>query len=103
MVVGAIFRTIGAIPLVINRVVIRETSTPEQTEVSSFCETLKAAWQNIPFRYAVGMHMLNWSAVDMVAVAFPYFLLYWVAQGRFAGIHHILGVDLPMNRRSLAF
>ena len=39
------------------------------------------AWQNIPFRYSVGIHMLNWSAVDMVAVAFPYYLLYWVAQG----------------------
>jgi GPH family glycoside/pentoside/hexuronide:cation symporter len=25
--------------------------------------------------------MFNWSAVDMIAVSFPYFLLYWVAQG----------------------
>ena len=38
--------------------------------------------------------MLNWSAVDMVAVAFPYFLLYWVAQGDLLASINILGVEL---------
>ncbi|HUE99236.1 MAG TPA: MFS transporter, partial [Anaerolineales bacterium] len=74
MLVGAIFGGIGAIPLLLIGLFIREKSTPEQTESIPFLETLKAAWQNIPFRYAVGIHMLNWSAVDMVAVTFPYFL-----------------------------
>jgi GPH family glycoside/pentoside/hexuronide:cation symporter len=40
------------------------------------------------------MHMLNWSAVDMVAVAFPFFLLYWVAQGDLLASISIFGFEL---------
>jgi GPH family glycoside/pentoside/hexuronide:cation symporter len=94
MLVGAIFGGIGAIPLFLIGLFVRERSRPEQTESLPFRETLRAAWQNIPFRYAVGIHMLNWSAVDMVAVAFPYFLLYWVAQGDLLASINILGVEL---------
>ena len=94
MLVGAIFGGIGAIPLFLIGFFVRETSMPEETEALPFRETLRAAWQNIPFRYAVGIHMLNWSAVDMVAVAFPYFLLYWVARGDLLASIHIFGFDL---------
>jgi len=94
MLVGAIFGGIGAIPLLLIGLFVRETSRPEQIESIPFRETLKAAWQNIPFRYAVGIHMLNWSAVDMIAVTFPYFLLYWVAQGNLLASIHIFGFDL---------
>jgi len=94
MLVGAIFGGIGAIPLLLLGIFVREKSTPQQTESLPFRETLKAAWQNIPFRYAVGIHMLNWSAVDMVAVAFPFFLLYWVAQGDLLASIQIFGFDL---------
>jgi GPH family glycoside/pentoside/hexuronide:cation symporter len=38
--------------------------------------------------------MLNWSAVDMVAVTFPYFLLYWVAQGDLLASIRVFGFDL---------
>jgi glycoside/pentoside/hexuronide:cation symporter, GPH family len=81
MLVGAIFGGIGAIPLLLIGLFIREKSRPEQTKAFSLQETIRAAWQNIPFRYMVGIHVLNWSATDMVVVIFPYFLLYWVAQG----------------------
>ncbi len=81
MLVGAIFGSIGAIPLLLIGLFIREKSRPEQTKALSFRETIRGAWQNIPFRYMVGIHVLNWSATDMVVVIFPYFLLYWVAQG----------------------
>src|SRR5215217_301260 len=94
MLVGAIFGGIGAIPLLLLGIFVQETITPQQMESIPFRETLKAAWQNVPFRYAVGIHMLNWSAVDMIAVVFPYFLLYWVAQGDLLASIHILGFDL---------
>jgi len=94
MLVGAIFGGIGAIPLLLLGMFVRETSTAEQTESIPFRETLHAAWQNIPFRYAAGMHMLNWSAVDMLAVAFPFFLIYWVAQGNMLASVNILGFHL---------
>ena len=94
MLAGAIFGGIGAIPLLLIGLFVRESATPEQTEAIPFRETLKAAWQNIPFRYAVGIHMLNWSAVDMIGVIFPYFLLYWVARGDLLASIHIFGFDL---------
>jgi GPH family glycoside/pentoside/hexuronide:cation symporter len=94
MLVGAIFGGIGAVPLLLIGFFVRETSTPQQTESLPFRETLLAAWQNIPFRYAVGIHMFNWSAVDMLGIAFPYFLLYWVAQGDLLASINILGYEL---------
>ena len=94
MTVGALFGAVGAIPLLLIGLLLRENSTPEQQEAMPFRETLRAAWKNVPFRYAVGIHMLNWSAVDMVAVVFPYFLLYWVAKGDLLASVKFLGVDL---------
>ncbi len=94
MVVGAIFGSISAIPLLLIGLFLRETSTPEQQRSMPFMETLRAAWGNIPFRYAVALHMLNWSAVDMIAVVFPYFLLYWVARGNLLATIHLFGFDL---------
>lgn len=94
ILVGAIFGGIGAIPLLLLGIFVREHTTAEQTEAMPFRETLQAAWQNIPFRYAAGMHMLNWSAVDMLSVAFPFFLVYWVAQGDMLASINFLGVNL---------
>jgi GPH family glycoside/pentoside/hexuronide:cation symporter len=94
MLVGAIFGSIGAIPLLLIGLFIRESSTLEQRQSLAIRETLHAAWENIPFRYSVGMHMLNWSAVDMVSIMFPYFLLYWVAQGDQLASIRILGLNL---------
>ena len=94
MLVGAIFGGIGAIPLFLIGLFIRESSRPEQTEALPFRETLQATWQNIPFRYAVGIHMLNWSAVDMTVVAFPFFLLYWIGRGDLLASIRIFGFDL---------
>jgi len=94
MLVGAIFGSIGALPLLLLGIFVRETSTPEQQQSLPFRETLSAAWENVPFRFSVGIHVLNWSAVDMIAVTFPYFLLYWVARGDLLASIRILGFDL---------
>lgn len=96
---GAVFGAIGSLPLFLIGLFIRERfaeDTQEQEELS-FRETLKLAWQNVPFRYAVGIYMFNWSAVDMVSITFPFFLLYWVAQGDLLAKVNILGVDLALE------
>jgi GPH family glycoside/pentoside/hexuronide:cation symporter len=94
MLVGAIFGLLGAIPLLLLGIFVREKATPEQIEPMPIRETFKAAWQNIPFRYAIGMYLVNWSAVDMIIVVFPFFLLYWVAQGNLLASVHIFGFGL---------
>ena len=99
MTAGAIFGAIGALPLFLIGLFVRErfaSETAEQ-ETLSFRETLKLAWQNVPFRYAVGIYMFNWSAVDMVAITFPFFLLYWVAQGNLLAKITLFGVDLALE------
>ena len=97
MLVGALFGFTGAIPLFLIAYFVRETSTPEETESLPFHDVLRVAWKNIPFRYAAGMFMLNWSAVDMIAVAFPYFLLYWVGQGNLLENVNIFGFRLALE------
>jgi GPH family glycoside/pentoside/hexuronide:cation symporter len=94
MLVGAIFGGIGAIPLILIGTFVKERSTPEQTESLPLRTTLKVAWRNIPFRYGVGIHLLNWSATDMVSVMIPFFLLYWVAGGNQLASVHIFGMNL---------
>ena len=93
MTVGAIFGALGAIPLVLIGLFVRENDTPEQGESLPLLATLKAAWKNVPFRYAVFLHMLNWSTVDMVSIMFPYFLLYWVAEGDLLASIRLFGLD----------
>ena len=99
MTAGAIFGAIGALPLFIIGLFIREhfASEAAEQESLSFRETLKLAWQNVPFRYAVGIYMFNWSAVDMVSITFPFFLLYWVAQGDLLAKITLFGVDLALE------
>ncbi len=97
MLVGAIFGALGSVPLFLIGLFVRETSTLEQRQTLPFRETLRVAWKNIPFRYAVGIHMLNWSAVDMIVITFPYFLLYWIARGNMLAKITLFGVDLALE------
>lgn len=94
MLVGAIFGGISVIPLLLIGIFVRERATPQQTEALPLRETLRTTWRNIPFRYGVAIHLLNWSAADMIAVVFPFFMLYWVAGGDQLATIRLLGFDL---------
>jgi GPH family glycoside/pentoside/hexuronide:cation symporter len=79
--------------------VIRERPRdPIQVEAQvSFRETLRAAWRNIPFRFATGIYMLNWMTFDLVALMLPFFLLYWVAQGNLTASVNVLGDKVVLD------
>jgi GPH family glycoside/pentoside/hexuronide:cation symporter len=96
---GAIFGAIGSLPLFFIGLFVRERFASEEQaqEEIPFRETLRLAWQNVPFRYAAGIYMFNWSAVDMIVISFPFFLLYWVAQGDLLAKITIFGVDLALE------
>ncbi len=96
---GAIFGAIGSLPLFFIGLFVRERFAPEEQaqEEIPFRETLRLAWQNVPFRYAAGIYMFNWSAVDMIIISFPFFLLYWVAQGNLLARINIFGIDLALE------
>jgi len=97
MLAGSIFGLTGALPLFFIGWFVREKITPEQRVDLPSRDTLRVAWKNIPFRYAAGIYMFNWSAVDMIAITFPYFLLYWVAEGNLLAKINILGMDLALE------
>ncbi len=99
MAAGAAFGALGSLPLFLIGLFIKERFAGEEVDVAEipFRESLRVAWENIPFRYAAGIYMFNWSAVDMIAITFPFFLLYWVAQGDLLAKINILGVDLALE------
>jgi GPH family glycoside/pentoside/hexuronide:cation symporter len=97
MVAGAIFGALGSLPFLFIGWFVKERYSSEEHEEIPFRESLRVAWENIPFRYAAGIYMFNWSAVDMIAITFPFFLLYWVAQGDLLAKINIFGVDLALE------
>jgi glycoside/pentoside/hexuronide:cation symporter, GPH family len=97
--VAALFGGLAAIPFLLIFAVIRERPRdPIQAEAQvSFRETLRAAWRNIPFRFATGIYMLNWMTFDLVALMLPFFLLYWVAQGNLTASVNVLGDKVVLD------
>lgn len=57
-------------------------STTEYAEdTPSLLESFKAAWENIPFRFATIINLLNWVAVDLVAFMLPFYIVYCLENG----------------------
>jgi GPH family glycoside/pentoside/hexuronide:cation symporter len=102
VLVGAIFGGLAIPPYLIMPFVFKERLIEDEIQPISLTEMLRTAWANKPFRYVAGIHTMNWSAVDMVAVTFPYFTLYWIAQGNPLATVHIFGLWLSQrtNKRS---
>lgn len=97
LLVGAIFGALGSIPLLLIGIFVRETPHPEPQSTPRLRESFRVAWQNVPFRYAVGIYMLNWSAVDMIVITFPFYLLYWFAGGNLLATVNLFGIDLALE------
>jgi len=97
MLAGGLFGALGVIPYLLIFFTVRETSNAEETETLPIGQTLRIAWSNIPFRFATAIHLLNWVAVDMVAVVFPYYLLYWIARGDLLAKVNFLGLNLALE------
>ena len=97
--VSAIFGASAAVPLLLIGFFIREDPTIIETQAKSpplpLPELLKIAWSNIPLRFATAIYMLNWMTFDLIALMFPFFLTYWVADGDLLGKTSLFGLSLP--------
>jgi GPH family glycoside/pentoside/hexuronide:cation symporter len=93
-IVSALFGGLATIPFLLIFAVIREH--PQVVDSSEpeipFLETVRTAWKNIPFRFATGLYMFNWITFDLVALALPFFLAYWIAKGNL--LQKALGLPL---------
>lgn len=93
-IVSALFGGLATIPFLLIFALIRErdnTSNASEPEIPFF-ETVRTAWKNIPFRFATGLYMFNWITFDLVALALPFFLAYWIANGNL--LQKALGLPL---------
>lgn len=97
VLVGTVFGGLAIPPYLIMPFVFKEHPITEEPRPISLREMLRTAWANKPFRFVAGIHTMNWSAVDMVAVTFPYFALYWLAQGNPLATVRVLGIDLAIE------
>jgi GPH family glycoside/pentoside/hexuronide:cation symporter len=91
LVISALFGGIGALPFLVMFFVVRESHPKPTTHSPNLREMSRTAWQNIPFRFATGLYMLNWMTVDMVSLILPYFLTYWIAKGNLTATISIFG------------
>jgi GPH family glycoside/pentoside/hexuronide:cation symporter len=85
LIVGALFGGAAILPLLLIFLFVHERPRPS-AEVdlerrTPLRDVLRKAWGNVPFRFAVGIYMLNWITFDLVALVLPFYLAYWVARG----------------------
>ena len=85
LIVGSLFGGLAVLPLLLIFFFIRERERSQQKivheESISFAQSVRTAWANIPFRFATGLYMLNWITFDLVALALPFFVSYWISNG----------------------
>ncbi len=98
LLMAGIFGLIGAVPFLTTAIFARETVQEDQVgEERSVRETLKTAKDNVPFRYATAIYVLNWITVDLVSLMLPYFLTYWVARGQLQAQMTIAGMNIAIE------
>jgi GPH family glycoside/pentoside/hexuronide:cation symporter len=98
MTAGALFGFLGAALFLLVFLVIREDgNSPSPRQPISIRRLLGHAWKNVPFRFVLLIYLLNWTAMDMVAVVFPFYLLYWVAGGDLLAKANLLGLELALE------
>jgi glycoside/pentoside/hexuronide:cation symporter, GPH family len=97
--VAGLFGGLAAIPFLLIFVVVRERygAIDRPQETTTFRQTVRTAWANIPFRFATLIYMLNWITFDLVALLLPFYLLYWIARGNMLASVSFLGITLPLE------
>jgi GPH family glycoside/pentoside/hexuronide:cation symporter len=100
LLVAGMFGGLASIPYLLIFAVVREKYVTTETKTVPdipFRETVRTAWGNIPFRFATAIYMLNWITFDLVALALPFYLLYWIARGNLLFSVTLLGINLPLE------
>ncbi len=99
LIVAGIFGGLAVIPFLMIFAFVRERYHPQDRpkEQTTFWQTVRTAWANIPFRFATIIYMLNWITFDLVALLLPFYLLYWIARGHMLASATLMGISLPLE------
>lgn len=102
LIVSAMFGAIAIIPFLLIGFFVREQIDPtDPEEPISFRVILETAWENVPFRFAAVIYMLNWLTFDFIALMLPFFLTYWVANGDLLARTTLFGAELAVESAAL--
>lgn len=77
-VMGAIMGTAFVLAMVPAIIVSRERKEFQARGAPPFVASLRYVLRNRAFRYVMGLDILSWLAVDIVAAVFIYYLKYWI-------------------------
>jgi len=103
LLAAAIFGFSSIIPFMIIFFIVRErprtAAEVAQTRQTPILEILRTTWNNIPFRFATALYVLNWITFDLVGLCLPFFVSYWVSSGNL--LQKALG--LPIESTVFAF
>jgi GPH family glycoside/pentoside/hexuronide:cation symporter len=105
LIIAALFGSLAAIPYILVFFFVREGEISQEvpTQHFSFTQVLTHLWKNTPFRFATGIYVLNWIAVDLEGLMIPFFLLYWIAQGDLLAKVNLFGVKISLESVVLGF
>ncbi|HEC21281.1 MAG TPA: MFS transporter [Chloroflexi bacterium] len=81
LLMASIFGALGALPFLTMFFVTREREEHAELPTPEIRDSLKAAWNNKPFRIATAINVLNWVTFDLIGLMLPFFLTYWVEGG----------------------
>lgn len=97
LVVASLFGALAVVPLWMIVAFVRERPPAESIDPPSLSETVRATWQNVPFRYLSVLYMLNWITFDLVGLMLPFFVKWQVAQGDASAKVHLGGASIAME------
>ncbi len=100
LIVAALFGGLAVMPFLLIFSFIPEPPHAEASKLARetpLRDTIDSAWQNVPFRFAVALYILNWVTFDLVALMLPFFLVYWIAQGNLLAQASVFGVKLALE------
>ena len=97
LLISGLFGGLGALPFLVMFFFVRERHPTPSAASPSIKEIAETAWDNVPFRFATGLYMLNWMTVDMVSLILPYYLTYWIAQGNLAAEMSLFGANISQD------
>ncbi|MBN2388854.1 MAG: MFS transporter [Anaerolineales bacterium] len=81
LLVAALFGGLSALPFLLIFLTIHEPARGEAARRVSLKTAVRTTWANIPFRFASILYMLNWITFDLIGLALPFYLTYWIAGG----------------------
>jgi len=90
---GALFGVLFALPLLLVFAVVREREEFQGRETPPPLESLRMVLRNRPMRFIIGLDILSWTTVDILAAVFIYYLVYWIGVSEEQG-SMVLGVVL---------